>query len=221
MSQLAVIGDVHGNAVALEKALEASIGQYETIILVGDYVDWGPESRGVLDLLVWARDQSRNLVLLRGNHDQALLDFLDGGSFADYAALGGLNTIASYGTPTSGRIHEHFVESFPDAHRALLESTKPFWESQQTLISHAGFDPARLRDRSPSSMYMRSHSEIFDHLGPWPARLVVVGHYLQLGGQPLVRERLAAIDTGSGRLPHAPLTLFRTEDRSFTQYWRE
>lgn len=221
MSQVAVIGDVHGNAVALEKALRASLDEFETVVLVGDYVDWGPESRVVLDLLVDAQHRKRDMVLLRGNHDQALLDFLDGGDFAKYAALGGLNTIASYVRSGSTQLRQRFVESFPIAHRDLLEGTVPYWKSRHLLVSHAGFDPGKPQDRSPSSMYMRSQSQIFEHPGPWPASLVVVGHYIQRSGRPFVRKNLAAIDTGSGRIPDAPLTLFRTEDRSFTQYWRE
>ena len=103
MTKVSLIGDVHGDVVrltALFDIVEADTDRM--VVLLGDYVNWGPDPAGVLELL--SRRQVRlgdRLVLLEGNHDRAFREFLDGGDIARLLAMGGAATVA----PTSGR-HE-------------------------------------------------------------------------------------------------------------------
>lgn len=104
------IGDIHGQLAMLERALAliaADGGADAPVVFVGDYTDRGPDSRGVLDLLIAGRDAGRPWTCLRGNHDQMFLDFLRTGAEHDphiasgiswhNARMGGDKTLASYG----------------------------------------------------------------------------------------------------------------------------
>src|SRR5207249_5133888 len=79
-SRLAIVGDVHGDAVRLARMLRSVIGDNRQVVLVGDYVNRGANSKAVLSMLVEAKRQlGLRLVLLAGNHDMAMLQYIDGG----------------------------------------------------------------------------------------------------------------------------------------------
>ncbi len=91
------VGDVHG----CSKALDAIIGAIDptpddVIVMLGDYVDRGPDSRGVLDRLI-ALESRCKLVPILGNHDQMMLDALNGEDPDDWLASGGRQALESYG----------------------------------------------------------------------------------------------------------------------------
>jgi serine/threonine protein phosphatase 1 len=74
------VGDSHGCSKALHALIEAiQPSPEDTIITLGDYIDWGPDSRGVLDQLI-ALGQRCTLVPLRGNHEEMLLAAREGRS---------------------------------------------------------------------------------------------------------------------------------------------
>ena len=93
MEPLAIVADVHGEAHALQRAVEYYVGSRH-IVLVGDYVNRGPNSAEVLDTLadVCARGKATPLM---GNHDHAFLEFILTGQLAPFARQGGLATISS------------------------------------------------------------------------------------------------------------------------------
>ena len=81
MTPLYAIGDIHGQRATLEAALERIArdgGAAATVVFVGDYIDRGPDSPGVIDLLRQGQAEGRDWVCLAGNHDTMLPDFLDG-----------------------------------------------------------------------------------------------------------------------------------------------
>lgn len=219
---LVVIGDVHGEVEQLAAAFASADDGRRTVILVGDYVNRGPSSSGVLDLLCSRRRElGDRLVLLRGNHEQALLDFLDGGPVADIAAHGGLATLHSYLGDWPGAdgqfVERRFRAVFPSEHRELLESTRLCFEVPGLLVSHAGFDPADVSRRDLSAM-TRGSPAIFDHRGPWPAELTVCGHHVQVSTKPWLSHHLIALDTGCGTLPDGRLTALWLPERTVRQY---
>src|SRR6185295_7434072 len=134
------IGDVHGRADLLEQTIsriEADIANYPAdravLVLLGDYVDRGPHSRQVLDLLI---DRARHLpmVCLKGNHETFVTAFIDDPSvLATWKQYGGLNTLMSYGLTPTINAGEHewtelaraFREALPDNHRRFLASLQP------------------------------------------------------------------------------------------------
>ncbi|SEE03479.1 serine/threonine protein phosphatase 1 [Streptomyces sp. 3213] len=216
----AIFGDVHGDADRLEKALEFySKEPPSRIIFTGDYINRGKQSRRVLDLLISSIfEHPSDIVLLRGNHEESLLKFLDGGKLADFAAHGGLATIKSYlGTVHSGA-PEGFKEEFPKEHRGLIEGTLPFYEDQSILVSHAGFDPQDPQSRNPVALYLKGHHGLFGHTGPWPRPLTVCGHYVQNSRKPYDTENLVCLDTGCGTLPNGPLTSLILPERTYVQF---
>ncbi len=103
MSRTIAIGDIHGCSIALEALIEAINPQPDdTIIPLGDYVDRGIDSKGVLDLLIELRDRC-NLVPILGNHDQMMLHARDGRSdFQFWLNCGGDAALDSYGS--SGKL---------------------------------------------------------------------------------------------------------------------
>jgi len=219
-SRLTVVGDLHGSAARLEQFLLAIKNcPPRHVIFAGDFVNRGPATRRVLDLLLQVRDtHPEGATFIRGNHEQALLDFLDTGEVPSFVAHGGLATIRSYVDPVGSEVIPSFRSSFPPLHRTLLEETVSFYEDEDVLVSHAGFDPQNIHDRSPRAMYLSGYPRIFDHDGPWPKQLTICGHYIQRSGRPYTAEHLVCVDTGCGTLPDNPLTSFDYPERVFRQF---
>ena len=91
------IGDIHGCSAALRAILDAIRPMPDDLIVtLGDYVDRGPDSRGVLERLIELAGECR-LVPILGNHDDMLIQALDGLHATTFLAMGGTATLASYG----------------------------------------------------------------------------------------------------------------------------
>ena len=149
---LYVVGDVHGRSDCLARAQAridrdrsgSNAGQRTTEIYLGDYVDRGPDSKGVLDLMA-ARARRTRLVALRGNHETAMESFLAGRlSFVAWRAIGGAETLLSYGIAASdlrrseGPRREDFAARLPDDHRLFLAGLSAFHRVGDYGFVHAG-----------------------------------------------------------------------------------
>jgi serine/threonine protein phosphatase 1 len=113
--RIIAIGDIHGCSAALDALLDAiRPGPEDTIVPLGDYIDRGPDSKGVIDRLIELSKQCR-LIPILGNHDQMLLD-VRSGKYPIYWLLdiGGTTTLDSYGR---GRD----LSLIPDEHYEFLE----------------------------------------------------------------------------------------------------
>lgn len=205
---LAVVGDVHGEPRRLERVLKRLLKSDLEVVLVGDYVNRGPDSRAVLDQLVQARfDFGERLTMLRGNHDQTLLNFLHDGDPQALIAHEGVPTVRAYLKENRGGFAE-FRAAFPPEHLALLSTTIDYYETEMVLVSHAGFNPKRIESRHPSDMRGVGFPAMFGHTGDFPRQLTVCGHFIQRDGRPYISDRLVCIDTGCGSLPDGALTTF-------------
>jgi serine/threonine protein phosphatase 1 len=190
----------------------------DLVVMLGDYVNRGGSSRAVLDLLLEARHTLRgNLVLLRGNHEVALTSYLDEGDFVPFATHGGMATIRSYvGGRVAPDVHSQFRRSFPPAHERLLrDELRDYWETDQLLVSHVGYDPQKPQDRSRRAMVLQPHPCIFTERVAG-GQLTVCGHYVQRSGRPFVRDDLICLDTGCGTVG-GPLTAVLLPIRSILQ----
>src|SRR5687767_8309241 len=99
------IGDIHGCSGPLDALLEwVAPTPADLVVTLGDYVDRGPDTRGVLDRLIALKRALPNIVCLRGNHEIMMLAARAGGrgERADWLSVGGLQTLGSYG-PAPGR----------------------------------------------------------------------------------------------------------------------
>ena len=188
------IGDIHGrldllrdlHGQILEDSATAAAETRKIVIYVGDYVDRGPDSRGVIDLLLDDPLPGFEAVHLKGNHEEMCLSFLDQAAYADlWFPTGGWATLESYGVPIgSGRLDEEtlleiqgrFRRALPDTHREFLSNLKMTYELGDYYFVHAGIRPGRgLSDQVPQDLlwirdaFTRSKA---DH-----GKVIVHGHY--------------------------------------------
>jgi serine/threonine protein phosphatase 1 len=211
------IGDVHGRLDLLQRIealIDADIAATPPlsalVCYLGDYVDRGPHSRGVIEHLC-ARADREGLahVFLMGNHEDRMLAFLEGPP-ADrgpaWLAVGGAAAIESYGVaidpavPDKARdweaLRQALLAALPRAHRVFLEGLRVAFRWGGYYFAHAGIDPARplvdqtredlLGIREPFLRSTRDHGVI-----------VVHGHVP--GAVPVVRPNRIGIDTAAHR----------------------
>jgi serine/threonine protein phosphatase 1 len=140
------IGDIHGCARELEVLVESlRLARGDTIAFVGDYIDRGPDSRRVIDLLLdlGRRDDVR-AVFLRGNHEDMCLAWLGRpGHWAEaWEGNGAVATLRSYGADVrEGR--QAAIAAIPPAHLEFLERLEPWLTTDEHLVVHAGIRPGR------------------------------------------------------------------------------
>ncbi|QFS81387.1 Serine/threonine-protein phosphatase 1 [Roseivivax sp. THAF40] len=149
------IGDIHGQRDALQRALDAIAqdGQDAPVVFLGDYTDRGPDSRGVLDILIEGQASGADWTFLMGNHDEMMLDFLLGPApsrkepaFWLRDIVGGRATTASYGVDPDPRrpdadIHAEMRATVPQAHVTFLRSLRLSFETEHHFFCHAGIQP--------------------------------------------------------------------------------
>ena len=191
---LLAVGDVHGEYVQLQKALAFARAERRHAVLLGDLIGLGLGARRCVQLVCEAREAGVQTTLLRGNHEQALLDFLNGGSVARYAMRGGMASVSSYVRPGYADVRAALVAAMPTGHREVLEQSRWYFELPNILLSHSGPDPSSpwLRD---SSIFTRSYPQLF-HLRHDLPFVAIFGHYRK----KIVYSRHNAIclDTGCG-----------------------
>ncbi|MCA0997422.1 metallophosphoesterase [Alloyangia pacifica] len=193
MQPIYAIGDIHGQLERLQEAL-AMIARDEhagaPIIFLGDYVDRGPDARGVIDLLMQGQAEGKPWVCLMGNHDRYLLRFLENPRYKDPNVsrpliwtdppLGGAKTLASYGVDVSeGRaiedIHADALEAIPQAHRDWIAGLPRLHETDEHIFVHAGLRPGVLLNYQKEDDLVWIRGPFLDWRGDW-GRLVVHGH---------------------------------------------
>jgi serine/threonine protein phosphatase 1 len=195
-----VVGDVHGCSGQL-RALLAQHDLYEDrrVVFLGDFVDVGPDTPGVIELLLAFGSERPDTIFLLGNHDLALLKYLRSGDFAAYAEMGGIATIRAYCGYVYGDVHGALERRIPERHRAFLQDLRPYFETKDYLFSHCGYPPGSPLDRSLEAMVLQSHQRLFDN-GASLGKLAVCGHYFQRTLTPFVSESVICLDTGCGIL---------------------
>lgn len=215
-----VAGDVHGEVAPLEALIALARERNQPLVLLGDYVNRGPNSRLVLDALASAPEyEDGRFIFLRGNHERELLKFLDGGSLEEFAAHGGLATIKSYlMEDITDNPAQAFRERFDTRHRRFLESLPSFLETHDYLFSHTGFDPVDVSLRTDAAVAGRGNPRIFFHGGPWPRHRTFFGHFVQPTCMPYVSPHLVCLDTGCGSIRGRPLTAFDIASEKILQF---
>ncbi len=210
------IGDIHGCSKALETLIAAIAPVADDVIVpLGDYVNRGPDSKGVIDQMI-ALEGRCQVVPLLGNHDQRLLDSRTGlaRAFSIWMPMGGDATLSSYGVP-SGSVTRADLSRIPAEHFAFLERCKPFYETEKYLFVHAKYDPELRMGKQPD--WLLRWESLKDGV-PAPhvsGKTVITGHSSQKDGEILDLGHLICIDTycyGGGWL-----TAFDVESREVWQ----
>ena len=186
------IGDIHGCSGALGALLDyvAPAGG-DTIVTLGDYVDRGPDSSAVLDLVI-ELDRTHTLIPLRGNHEIMMLDARDKKSWLrPWLRSGGDATLRSYSSP--GGDEASFFD-IPDSHIEFLENRLvPYYECDSHFFVHANADPAvALDEQSDATLYWRKLGEPEKHHS---GKIMVCGHSPQESGIPFFNGNAIGIDT--------------------------
>jgi serine/threonine protein phosphatase 1 len=206
------IGDVHGRAdllanlfARIDADLQMQPIQHSVQVLLGDYIDRGPDSRQVLDIVI-GRRKTHSVIPLKGNHEQCALNVLsDPSSFLQWKSVGGLSTVLSYGIAASWTddfqsVALAFANNLPDSHRRFLQGLPLSFTCGDFFFVHAGARPGiRLEEQSEHDLlWIRDdfllHEEDF-------GKVIVHGHTPNL--EPEIRRNRINIDTGAyatGRL---------------------
>lgn len=207
------VGDVHGQAAALRALLVQILEDAgrtgergrPRVVLLGDLVDRGPDSRGVLDML--ARRDFREVfdaTIIRGNHDQWVLEAAiqpDAPGALEWLHNGGAETIESYGVDFGRSSWQAAVRAFlgvfPRAHLELLRNTEFSVREPGLFFCHGGVDPARpLEAQQPMAMMWPEKSFLADRTVSGVR--VVHGHWVTDTGRVEIHANRIAVDTGAG-----------------------
>lgn len=191
--QLAFVGDIHGCLQVAQAMVEKLRSRgVESIIFLGDYINKGPDSRGVLEYLATLRNEGDDrVVLLRGNHEEEFLRALETGDLARFLKMGGAATVRSYipGTVPAD-VWPALRSHVPDEHITLLRTLNTSFETNELLATH-------------------------EPRGASGGRFRISGHR-PVGSSPVVKDRYAHIDTGCGQ-PEGALTALLWPSRTLLQ----
>lgn len=186
-----VLGDLHGRADLLERALASAA---TPVVCVGDYIDRGPDSAGVLRTLMSAPD----VTCLMGNHEAMLLAFLDdpAGNTA-WLRHGGDTTAESFGVfpdPDPNTTATALARAIGPQMIAWLRARPRVWQSGTLVITHAGADPARsIEDQDPET-FLWGHRD-FGRRARRDGLWVLRGHVIV--PEPVMARGAISIDTGA------------------------
>jgi len=191
MSRTLAIGDIHGYLNALQTLVDfVSLKSDDTLITVGDYVDRGPDSAGVIEWLIQKFDEGQ-LVPLRGNHDIMMLDALDGGEWdGGWQSFGGDKTLESY----QRRGTDPEKDGLPERHRRFLESDcQKIHVTDNHFFVHANahYDTPFI-DQPDWLVYWEKWFDPPPHVS---GKTMVCGHTAQKNGWPLTIGHAVCIDT--------------------------
>jgi len=203
------IGDIHGRADLLSELLvriDDDLRARPTIdsvqVFLGDYIDRGPNSRQVIDLLI-SRQRRRDVLFLKGNHEDCLLQFLrDPTVLPAWQSIGGVYTLLSYGVmPTRGDDPEsqHKVsialrEAMPDSHRRFIGGLALSFTCGDFFFVHAGVRPGIPLQRQSQRDLLWIRDDFLLHEEDF-GKVVVHGHTPIY--KPEIRSNRINIDTGA------------------------
>lgn len=212
--RLAFIGDIHADSVRLSTLL-GNLG-HRRLAFLGDYIDHGPNSREVIEILLKIAKREPNSIFLSGNHEIGLLAFLSGRlSFLEYAWMSGLSTIRSYIGKANDDVRGELEAAMPRPHVEFLSSCRPFFETDQFVACHAGINPTCPESRELAEIVLGRHASLF-HNDLRCSKLVICGHYLQTTQIPFVSNSVICLNTGCGTI-EGPLTALLYPEMTFLQ----
>jgi serine/threonine protein phosphatase 1 len=236
------VGDIHGNLHALSDLLEQvrdEVGEWDTVVFLGDYIDRGADSRGCVDaILSFQRETPARIKCLIGNHEAWLLKtHRDHSSHSWLLGMDGLQTVRSYSLEAEQALlkarrsaglrlytaqvelpYHVFFDAVPESHRRFFSELETAFDGPDCICSHAGVNP-----RSPHPDISDADACIWGAAG-FPGeyrgnKTIVYGHWnnaaIDESGAPAPRVvgRTIGIDT----ISHGVLTAFRMPDRRVFQ----
>jgi serine/threonine protein phosphatase 1 len=189
------IGDIHGCLDPLLKLWEVLAPTPEDhVIFMGDYVDRGPDSKGVIDFLL-EKEKEFRITFLQGNHEEKMfMSHQDPDDLGQWCEIwGGQATLDSYGCG----IHE-----VPEEHWAFLLRTIPYLETGEHIFVHANLEPDVPLDKQlPFALYHKKFDhKLYGHPKPHcSGKIMICGHTSMKTHRPCNIGHALCIDTDPGR----------------------
>ena len=232
-SRLYAIGDIHGRLDLLEALLGLIEGDQEgraelpvTLIFLGDYIDRGPDSKGVADRLIHGFSPPRTPVCLKGNHEALLLSFMnDPFSGLNWLRNGGDAALLSYGVEQEAiqiafwegprgliEAQRQFQAVLPEDHLRFYEGLKLFCHLGDYFFTHAGVRPNVPLDRQSDDDLLWIRKEFLNSTEDFGA-VVVHGHTPRL--YPEDRHNRIGLDTFAVRTGKLTAAGFEGTERWF------
>ena len=173
-----VIGDIHGCLDELGYLIEElPLEACDRLIFLGDYIDRGPDSNGVISFLLELENAGYELIFLKGNHEDMFLSYLGlGGQHGDmFLYNGGRATLASYGYSTPIPLPDEALSLIPPAHVKFYEKLASYYLMEPFLCVHAGIHPLKsLKDQTESELFWIRNQFIYSsHMLPYT---ILFGH---------------------------------------------
>jgi serine/threonine protein phosphatase 1 len=204
------IGDIHGRLdllLDLQRRIDEdkarSRSEHTAEIYLGDYIDRGPDSAGVVSRLI-DRGRETRAIFLRGNHEQMLLSFLEGDddSLEQWRAVGGTATLRSYGVEASlltrpaapADVRHSFNASLSPAHRSFYDLTGAYIRVGAYLAVHGGIRPRVKLEEQKTADLLGIRQDFLQYEGDFDF-IVVHGHTPV--AVPDLRHNRINIDTGA------------------------
>ena len=176
-----VIGDIHGCPKEPEimlKYLEEQEGltQEDLVIFLGDYIDRGPDSKAVIEIILDFKNKFPNTRFLKGNHEDMMLDFLGFGGNLGQAFLynGGLETIQSYGISVFSPSSE-MAQTLPKEHFKFFCELESAVIVDKFLCVHAGLNPLKDIEKQQDDEILWIRDEFLNNIHAFE-KTVVFGH---------------------------------------------
>ena len=183
-----IIGDVHGCLGMLKRLIDKIKWRPDSdgLIFLGDYIDRGENSKGVIDFIIELSLISPNVQCLMGNHERLFINYLDGEEDGMFLFNGGVSTLNSY--TVNGKIE------IPKEHLSFLNSLKAMIELEDYYIVHAGFKPGiEIRNQSENDRLWIREPFIFSDYDF--GKKIIFGHTPFT--LPLMMENKIGLDTGA------------------------
>ena len=184
------IGDIHGSLIALQTLFDQNwIQEGDTVVFLGDYVDKGPDTKGVLDWML-KNSADYNFKFLLGNHEIFMLSARsDGQRLLEWLKFGGKETLKSYGI--EGGLD--WADKIDSSHWELLENCLPYLEIGKTIFVHAGLEPGKPLEEQNKHYLFWKKNEIPEAYSQH--HFVVCGHTARKNGEIANFNHTICIDT--------------------------
>jgi len=194
---LYAIGDIHGSLESLERLLDKINLDLtvDRLLFVGDYIDRGPRSKGVVDYIIRLKDQAPpgQIICLKGNHEAMFLDFLAGGQGDMFLFNGGLATLEDYwGDDWVGQDRESLT--LPPDHAQFFQDLELYYEMPDYIFVHGGLKPGVPLDEQVEDDLLWIRGEFITSEADF-GRRVIFGH--TPFKKPLLMPNKIGIDTGA------------------------
>lgn len=216
-SRKIVVGDIHGCSRTFRNLVGEVIKltKHDTLILIGDYINKGPDSKSVLDFIIEMKNDGFEVIAIRGNHEELLIKAWEGDNAAlkEWFKKGGNETLESFSVKSPHDI--------PAEYRELIKRMGIYLEMDEAYIVHAGFnfgleDPLadrdamlNIRDFTPDITFLKGKKIIHGHtpvsLEEVKKQILDNNHKINIDTGCVFAEKegkgyLAAIELGSWKL---------------------